>query len=81
MAKLNVLQNVEGNITNVSTWVDNITGAKKAYHDRCGLLWGEKDVTNAVVILVDENMDTVDGCKEYIKKEATETERSSILPD
>lgn len=72
MAKLNVLQNVEGNITNVSTWVDNIAGAKKAYHDRCGLLWVEQEVTNAVVILVDENMDIVDGCKEYIKKEATE---------
>lgn len=72
MAKLNVLQNVEGNITNVSTWVDNIAGAKKAYHDRCGLLWVEQGVTNAVVILVDENMDIVDGCKEYIKKEAVE---------
>ena len=72
MAKLNVLQNVNGNITIVSTWEDNITGAKKAYHDRCGLLWAEKDVTNAVVILVDENMDKVDGCKEYIVKEATE---------
>ena len=72
MAKLNVLQNVEGNITTVSTWVDNIAGAKKAYHDRCGLLWVEQDVTDAVVILVDENMDIVDGCKEYIKKEATE---------
>lgn len=68
MAKYDVVQKVDGNLVTVSTWVDNLPGAKKAFHDRCGLLYADKDVTSGVVAILDDNLDVVDGKKEFIVK-------------
>ena len=46
MAKLDVVQKVDGNLVIKSTWVDNPTGAKKAFHDVCSVLYGDKDTTS-----------------------------------
>ena len=68
MAKYDVVQKVEGNLTVVSTWEDNKNGAKQAFHERCKLLYSDKDVETAVVAVLDDNLDVVDGKKEFINK-------------
>jgi len=68
MAKLNVIQNIQGTATIVSTWEDNLAGAKQAYFNQCKLLYADEPTTSGVVGLYDEHMNIVDGCKEEIKK-------------
>lgn len=69
MAKFDVVQKVNGNLTIASTWEDNKNGAKQAFHERCKLLYADKDTTSGVVAILDDNLDVVDGMKEYINKE------------
>lgn len=70
MAKLDVIQKVDGNLVIKSTWVDNPTGAKKAFHDVCSVLYGDKDTTSGVVAILDDNLDVFEGNKVFIIKEA-----------
>lgn len=66
---LDVVQKVSGNMLVVSSWEDtNKAGAKQAYHDRCRLLYSDKETTGGVVALLDDNLDVVEGCKEFIVK-------------
>ncbi len=67
--KYDVVQKVNSNINVVSTWTDNKSGAKEAFHNQCKLLYADKDTTNGVVAILDDNLDVVDGCKEFIVKE------------
>ena len=69
MAKYDVVQKVNGNLVVVSTWDDNKNGAKQSFHDRCKLLYADKDTTTGVVAILDDNLDVVDGKIEYINKE------------
>ncbi len=66
--KYDVIQKVNGNIVVVSTWTDNLSGAKKAFHDRCALLYSDAETTSGVVAILDDNLDVVDGMKEFIVK-------------
>lgn len=68
MAKYDVVQKVDGNLVLVSTWVDNKNGAIKAWHDRCALLWADAGTTNGVVAILDDNLEVMDGKKEFISK-------------
>lgn len=43
--------------------------AKVAYHGLCQTLWNASDVLTASVAIVDEQMDIVEGYKEYIHHE------------
>lgn len=64
-----VIQKVNGNLVIVSSWGDdNKAGAKSAYFERVHLLYADKDTTSGVVALVDDRLDVVDGCKEFIVK-------------
>lgn len=66
--KYDVVQKVDGNLVIVSSWVDDLVGAKVAFHDRCKLLYSDKDTTSGVVAILDDNLDVVDGKEEHIKK-------------
>jgi len=43
--------------------------AKVSYHGLCQTLWNSPDVLTASVAIVDEQMDTVEGYKEFIRHE------------
>ena len=66
--KYDVVQKVNGNMVIVSSWDNNKAGAKQAYHDRCELLYSDTETTSGVVALLDDKLDLVDGCKEFILK-------------
>lgn len=68
MAKYDVVQKVDGNLVIKSTWIDNLVGAKQAFHDTCKALYADKDTTSGVVAILDDNLDVVEGKKEYIQK-------------
>ena len=70
MAKFDVVQKINGNLTVVSTWTDNKNGAKQAFHERCKLLYSDVETTSGVVAILDDNLDVVDGKIEFIDKEA-----------
>lgn len=43
-----------------------VEAAKVSYHGLCQTLWNASDVLTASVAIVDEQMDTVEGYKEFI---------------
>ena len=61
---------VNGNFTIDSEWGENLTGAKIAFHGVCRTLWNEPTVITAFVMIVDEQLDCVEGYKEFIHHEA-----------
>ena len=63
-----VVQKVSGNIVVVSSWTDNLNGAKQAFHERCKLLYADAETTSGVVAILDDNLDVVEGKKEFINK-------------
>lgn len=68
MAKYDVVQKVDGNLVVKSTWVDDKNAAKQAFHDVCKVLYADKDTTKGVVAILDDNLDVVDGKREFIDK-------------
>lgn len=69
MAKYDVVQKVDGNIVVVSTWTDNKNGAYQAFHERCKLLYADAATTSGVVAILDDNLEVLDGKKEFINKD------------
>lgn len=63
-----VVQKVNGNMTIVSSWKDNKAGAKQAFHNQCKLLYSDASTTDGVVAILNDDLDVVDGCKEFIVK-------------
>ena len=58
-----------GNFAIVSEHGENLQAAKIAFHNRCSALWGDTPTLSAEVKIVDENLDTVEGYREYIHHE------------
>lgn len=46
--------------------------AKVRFHSVCQTLWNASDVITACVMIVDENLDAVEGYREVIRHEVTE---------
>lgn len=66
---LDVIQKVNGNLVVVSSWDDNNkAGAKQAFHNTCKNLYADAETTSGIVAIVDDNLDIVEGCKEFIVK-------------
>lgn len=61
-----VIECNNGNFSVKTEHGENKQAALVAFHDRCKVLWNAPDVITAMVKLVDENLDTVDGKMEYI---------------
>lgn len=54
----------------------DVASAKVSYHGLCQTLWNAPDVLTAEVAIVDENLDAVEGYKEYIHHEPQATEEA-----
>lgn len=55
-----------GNFAIHSEHGTNLVGAKMEWHSYSRALWNDPATTTAMVIIVDENLDVVEGYKEYI---------------
>jgi len=81
MAKLFVVQVVNGNMTTVSEWADDPKGAKVSFHNTCAALWNADDVITGEVKIVDENLDRFEGYSERIVHEETVSDSKSESND
>jgi hypothetical protein len=54
----------------------DVASAKVNYHGLCQTLWNAADVTKAYVMITDEQLDVVEGYKEYIHHDAVPTPAS-----
>ena len=71
--KYSVIKVVNGSYAVVSEHADKDKAFVK-FHDTCKTLWNASDVATAMVGVFDENLDIVEGHKEYIFHEQETTE-------
>ena len=72
--KYSIIKVVNGNFSVDSEWDENLTGAKTAFHGLCQTLWNAPDVITAYVMIADEQLDAVEGYKEFIHHEPVAAE-------
>ena len=65
--KYAIIKVVNGNYFIHAEGITVLDFAKTQFHGLCQTLWNATDVITAEVAIVDENLDAVEGYKEYIK--------------
>lgn len=61
-----IVKVINGNYSVHAEGITELGAAKVAYHGLCQTLWNAPDVTSAYVMITDEQLDVVEGYKEYI---------------
>lgn len=69
--KFAVLKNINGNFSVHAEGFTSLESAKVSFHGLCQTLWNASDVITAEVMIVDEQLDCVEGYKEFIHHEVT----------
>lgn len=64
--KYAIINVVNSNYAVHAEGITDLNNAKVQYHSRCQVLWNASDVQTACVMIIDENLDTVQGYKEFI---------------
>lgn len=64
-----VIKVVNGNFFIDTEGIKNLTSAKTRYHGLCQTLWNAADVITAHVMIADEQLNVVNGYKEFIYHE------------
>ena len=76
--KYAIIKVINGNYFIHAEGITDIASAKVQFHGLCQTLWNAPDVTTAYVMIADEQLDAVEGYKEYIHHEPmTEPEEVS----
>lgn len=70
--KLAIIKVINGNYFIHAEGITDLAAAKTQYHGLCQTLWNAPDVITAYVMIVDEQLDVVEGYKEFIHHEPTE---------
>ena len=64
--KYAIIKVINGNYSVHAEGITAISQAKTAFHGLCQTLWNATDVITAYVMIADEQLDAVEGYKEYI---------------
>ena len=64
--KYALIKVVNGNYAIHAEGITDKNNAKTSFHGLCQTLWNTPDVISASVMIVDENLDCVEGYKEFI---------------
>ena len=64
--KYAIIKVVNGNYFIHAEGITDLDSAKVQYHGLCQTLWNSSDVISAHVMIVNEQLDFVEGYKEYI---------------
>ena len=67
--KYAIVKVINGNYNIHAEGITSLDSAKTQFHGLCQTLWNASDVVTAEVRIMDENLDTVDDYKEFIKHE------------
>ncbi len=65
-----IIKCVNSNYSVHAEGITELANAKVSYHGLCQILWNAPDVQTAYVAIVDEQLDVVEGYKEYIHHDA-----------
>ena len=69
-----IIKCINGNYSVHAEGFTDLAAAKVNYHGLCQTLWNAPDVITAHVAIVDEQLDAVDGYKEFIHHEPVTAE-------
>lgn len=67
--KYSIIKVINGNYAIHAEGITSIAAAKVVFHGLCQTLWNAPDVLSAYVMIADEQLDAVEGYKEYIHHE------------
>lgn len=70
--KMAITKCINGNFSIHAEGFTDISAAKVSFHGLCQTLWNAPDVITAEVAIVDEQLDVVEGYKEFIHHDAVE---------
>lgn len=68
--KYAIIKVINGNYFIHSEGIATIEAAKVQFHGLCQTLWNAPDVRTAYVMIADEQLDPVEGYKEFIHNES-----------
>lgn len=68
--KYAILKCVNGNYSVHAEGITTIEAAKVQFHGLCQTLWNAPDVVTAHVMIADEQLDPVEGYKEFVHHDA-----------
>ena len=68
--KYAIIKVVNGNYAVHAEGITSLESAKTQFHGLCQTLWNASDVLTAYVMIADEQLDAVEGYKEFIHHEA-----------
>lgn len=71
MMKYAIIKVSNGNYVIQAEGITDLNNAKVTFHGLCQTLWNAPDVITAEVAIVDEQLDVVEGYKEFIHHEQT----------
>lgn len=72
--KYAVISNSNGTFKIESEWNNDKQGAFVDFHNKCKTYWNAPDVIKAIVEVVDENLDIVEGKREFFTHEVVPNE-------
>lgn len=64
--KYAIIKVINGNYSVHAEGITDVTNAKTQFHGLCQTLWNAPDVITACVKIVDEQLDNVEGYREFI---------------
>ena len=64
--KYAIIQCVNGNYSIAAEGITDLSSAKVSFHNLCAALWNATDVITGCVMITDENLDVVQGYREFI---------------
>ena len=64
--KYAIIKVINGNYYIHAEGITSLDSAKTQYHNLCASLWNASDVVTGCVMIADENLDAVEGYKEFI---------------
>ncbi len=67
--KYAIIKVINGNYFIHAEGMTDLASAKTQFHGLCQMLWNAADVLSAYVMIADEQLDCVEGYKEYIHHE------------
>lgn len=67
--KYAIIKVINGNFFIHSEGITDLANAKTQFHGVCHTLWNAPDVVTAYVMIADEQLDAVEGFKEFIHHE------------
>lgn len=76
--KYAIIKVINGNYFIHAEGITELSAAKVQYHGLCQTMWNAPDVFNAYVMIADEQLDCVEGYKEYIHHDPVPTTEPEI---